>query len=474
MLARLAFVALMGFAIGALATSSALAISCGSTTNDTRFLAVCGLQRRSVPVDTAWKPEGSGVYIQWTDPQNIPRVGIITVQHFLDGNPNPSGNCDSQVNQWYAHFQGCPVPCPNCPSSPACVGDEANMIRVRVRCFRLAIAPYRELVASLPDGVVIGEIEPDDLCFLSHIEPIRLDTSYNLGLCIGQVVFIAGWGRTQTPPVIPGNDDPCRPIDPQFEARSLHVGVSTLRDTDCSLDGRAGQINFAVDVCSTTAAVQCHDSGGGLFVEVSGGQLRLIGVLFISGRAFMAQRHQLISSPNDETFLCRPCRPPACGDINGDAEHLQNCDDADCLEMMGERAVAPWCLGDLDGDGIAGTKTDLLIIRCDPDGPGTICDQNRWCWGDANLDGWVDGWDLELIRAVNGGGSVPCPLCGLCGGFSEWCRGDVNFDGVIDSADEDVVDGLDGILDDIMRTPYRCHIGAPGCPEPVNCQWPPP
>lgn len=105
--------------VGLLGVPRTRAISCGSVTNDSRFLAVCGLQRRSVPVDEGWKPEGSGTYIQWTDPQSIPRVGIITAQHFLDGNPNPSGTCDSQVDQWYAYFQGCPVPCSSCPCAPA-------------------------------------------------------------------------------------------------------------------------------------------------------------------------------------------------------------------------------------------------------------------------------------------------------------------------------------------------------------------
>ncbi|MBL8747259.1 MAG: hypothetical protein JNK58_13000 [Phycisphaerae bacterium] len=219
------------------------------------------------------------------------------------------------------------------------------MIRVRINCFSLATVPYREFLAGLPDGVAIGEIEPDDLCYLSHIDPIRLDTTNDLGLCIGQMVFIAGWGRTQTPPEILGNDDPCRAIDPMFEARSLHVGISTLNASDCALGGRGGSIKFATDNCQTTALVQCHDSGGGLLVEVPGGQLRLIGVLYTSGSAYMAQRHQLISSPADVTFFCRPCRPPACGDIDGDSGQLQDCDDHDCLEALGEWATRS-CLTD--------------------------------------------------------------------------------------------------------------------------------
>lgn len=344
------------------------------------------------------------------------------------------------------------------------------MMRVRVKCFSLATVPYRELTGGFPDGVVIGEVEPDDLCFQSHIEPIQLETAFNLELCSGQMVLLAGWGRTQSPPPDPNNDDPCRPIDPQFEARSLHVGVSSLvNNVTCTLDGRGGFIRFAVDPCPMSASVQCHDSGGGVLVEVAGGELRLIGVIVNSGIAFMAHRHQAISAPSDPTLLCRPCRPTACGDIDGDPFHFQECDDYDRLEALGEWAANPWCLGDMDGDGIAGSKTDLVMIRCDPGGTPIICDRNQWCWGDANLDGYVNSTDLQLIRNINGGGAVACPSCGVCGPIYEWCRGDVNFDGFIDMADEDVVDGLDGLVDGAMRSPYRCYQGAPGCVPPQSC-----
>ncbi|MBL8747168.1 MAG: hypothetical protein JNK58_12540 [Phycisphaerae bacterium] len=412
----------------------ALGISFGSTTTDSRFAAVCGLAPRARDADSAWFPDGSGTYIQWTDPQNNQRVGIVTVQHFLDGNANPSGNCDSQQNLWYAYFQGCPEVCNNCPCLPLCVGENEDMIRVRIKCFSLATAPYRELLGSIPDGVVIGEIEPDDLCFLSHITPIQMETPSNLGLCAGQTVRLAGWGRTRSP--VPNGifTDPCDPVDPEFEARSLHVGLSILSYIGCSKDGRTGTIKYetggwshSIATCSPYAGVECHDSGGALLVDIPGGQLRLIGVFSTPGSAYMVQRHQSISAPTDPTFLCRPCRPAACGDIDGDSFHRQNCDDRDCLDALGEWEVNPWCLGDMDGDRIAGTKLDVDMIKCDPGGNPVFCDRNQWCWGDANLDGYVDSADLQLIRDINGGGSVACPSCGACGEIYEWCRGDVNL-----------------------------------------------
>lgn len=57
------------------ASADVLAISCGSTTTDSRFLAVCGLAPRSRPANESWLPDGSGVYVQWTDPDNNPGSG---------------------------------------------------------------------------------------------------------------------------------------------------------------------------------------------------------------------------------------------------------------------------------------------------------------------------------------------------------------------------------------------------------------
>ncbi len=137
------------------------------------------------------------------------------MQHFLDGNPNPTGACTSQVDQWYAYFRGCPEVCSNCPCAPLCVGENEDMIRVRIACFRLATAPFREGT----DGVAIGEIEPADVCFLSHITPIQIDSPYNLELCTGQLVYLAGWGRTQRTNV------PCdQRIEPENEAKEPPCG----------------------------------------------------------------------------------------------------------------------------------------------------------------------------------------------------------------------------------------------------------
>ncbi|MBL8747172.1 MAG: hypothetical protein JNK58_12560 [Phycisphaerae bacterium] len=172
--------------------SPAFAVSCGSEPTDSRFLAVCGLAPRSLAVDESWLPEGSGTFVRWTDPANNERVGIITVQHFLDNNANPSDTCSSQEELWYAYFQACVTPCGSCPCYPLCLGTNENMIRVRVKCFRLATAPFREFAGSIPDGVVIGEIEPDDLCFLDHIDPIEIASPFDLSLCSGQLMYVAG------------------------------------------------------------------------------------------------------------------------------------------------------------------------------------------------------------------------------------------------------------------------------------------
>ncbi len=53
------------FLIGA---SRAHAVSCGTTPLDSRFDAVCGLAPRAWAPDSTWLPEGSGTYVQWTDP----------------------------------------------------------------------------------------------------------------------------------------------------------------------------------------------------------------------------------------------------------------------------------------------------------------------------------------------------------------------------------------------------------------------
>jgi hypothetical protein len=460
-----------------LATSKALAVFCGSTPLDSRFDAVCGLAPRAWVYDETWRPEGSGTYVQWTDPQNVQRVGIITVQHFLDGNPNPSGDCTSQVGLWYAYFRGCSEACPNCPCANVCMGVSEDITRVRITCFRLATLPYREITFGLPDGVVIGEIEPCDLSSIAHITPIQIDTPYNLDLCTGQMLYLAGWGRTR--------NVPCGvAIEPENEAKSLHVGLSSITSIGCFKDGRSGGVSFAPNDenpqtgCGLYGGVSCHDSGGAALVEGPGGSLRLIGVLATQGVMFFAARHQEISDPDDPTFIRRPCRPEACGDIDGDPLHLQDCDDAECLDALDEWPVNPWCLGDMDGDGIAGTKVDVNMIKCDPGGNPNFCDRNQWCWGDANLDGYVNSTDIQLVRDIRAQGTAPdfsvsCNVCAACPPLYEWCRGDVNFDGVVDAEDETIVDSLDGVVDGAMHLSYRCFQGAPGCEPPDPCPPPP-
>ncbi|MBL8747171.1 MAG: hypothetical protein JNK58_12555 [Phycisphaerae bacterium] len=267
-------------------------------------------------------------------------------------------------------------------------------------------------------------------------------------------------------------------VDAQHEARSLHVGVSSLVSVGCTKDGRKGNIQLAQGGyvpqtgCEPYARVECHDSGGGVFIEAGGGSLRLVGVIVTATSAFMAVRHQAISAPSDTEYLCRPCRPAACGDINGDEEHLQNCDDAECLEALGEWEVTPWCLGDMDGDGIAGTKMDINLIKCDPGGGIVMCDRNQWCYGDANLDGYVTIDDLNLIQSIRSTGvapeySVNCPACGACGAPFERCRGDINFDGVVDATDASEVAGL--LAGTTNQAGYRCYQGAAGCTPPGQC-----
>ncbi len=251
-------------------------------------------------------------------------------------------------------------------------------------------------------------------------------------------------------------------------------------------DGRKGELHFAAgdwtpqSGCGVYASVECHDSGGGLFVEGPGGSLRLIGVIFTSGAVFLAARHQEVSAPNGTTFFCHPCRGRACGDINGDSMQRVDCADQCCLAALGKWPVIPWCLGDMDGDGWAGTDMDVMMIQCPSPAPpfgARRCDRNQWCYGDANLDGSVNSVDLQLIRDVRAGGASPdfavsCRMCGACPPPYEWCRGDVNFDGFIDAGDEDIVDGLDGIMNGAMSAPYQCYQGAPGCEPPGPCPTP--
>ncbi len=96
----------------------------------------------------------------------------------------------------------------------------------------------------------------------------------------------------------------------------------------------------------------------------------------------------------------------------------------------GDPAVLPEaCAADLSGDGLIGTADvasmidALLTGACGPAGP-LICT----CKGDVNLDGIVDGADIQpfIVQVMNPGDPAVLP---------EACAADVNDDGLIDGAD---------------------------------------
>jgi hypothetical protein len=62
----------------------ARAVIRGNDPADPRLLAVCGLQRRSVPEDENWQVEDSGVLVKWTNGSSATQYGIATIRHFID------------------------------------------------------------------------------------------------------------------------------------------------------------------------------------------------------------------------------------------------------------------------------------------------------------------------------------------------------------------------------------------------------
>lgn len=122
----LAGLALVAALLGA--GADALGVTCGGAPTDARFLAVCGLQRRSVGFDELWEADRSGVYVRWTDAYSVSHVGIVTARHHLD-----TGTTDHAVfvqqDNWYAYFS-----MPDCttytfsgPRYPLCIGANEDL-----------------------------------------------------------------------------------------------------------------------------------------------------------------------------------------------------------------------------------------------------------------------------------------------------------------------------------------------------------
>lgn len=327
-----------------------------------------------------------------------------------------------------------------------------DVIRVRIKCFRLAAGefyfPPQGQMQGYVDAVVVGEIEPEDVCFVSHITPMIASSPFNLehglDVCSGQPVHIAGWGKTV--------DASCASILQQ----RLLVGTSSIVDITCALtSGRHGSMELAEGECSTekqscTTQPNTGDSGGAVAVEIPDGSLRLIGVLRTPTEAFIAIEHQSLTPSPGSAYLCRPCRPRPCGDINGDG--FETFADRIALMNQGAHDVACWCLGDMNGNGCSGDPQDLSMIAC-PLCP-FMCNRNQWCYGDANLDGSVNEADYQFVAAnisyydEHWGGQ--CPSCTICE-VRDWCRGDLNCDGFVDAND----------LAEVRRL---VPIGSPGYP----------
>ncbi len=399
---------------------------------------------------------------------------IVTIRHFIADQYAPAtGACDvgvSPATEWYAYFRGCPDPGNNPPCLNLCVGPDEDMIRVRIKCFTLATGEFTFPPLPLNDGVVVAEIEPADVCFVAHIAPIPVvrPNDADVDLCMGKPVYIAGWGDTK-----PGH---CTPAG---DAGTLRVATAAISYVGCSQSGRYGSIGLMTESCPE--GPQCianggeHDSGGGVIVEMPDLSLGLVGTIEYPSLAVMSARHQEFTTSPGTDFLCRPCRGLPCADIDGDL--VEDCFDRVCLEALGPWEVTPWCLGDLNGDGIAGSEDDLGMVRCFPEDPTyqPACDRNQWCFGDANLDGWVKADDRTLIqqvRAMGIEGTYLCPTCHACPPPWEWCRGDVNFDGLVDATDEQIV--IDLLLTTTNQVGYRCYQGADGCVPPETCPEPPP
>jgi hypothetical protein len=437
----------------ALATPAG-AITCASAPTDGRFDAVCGLApraRENTLPWSEWYPEGSGVLIQWTDPQQNTRVGILTVRHFIDHNGTPNGSCTIQTDLWYAYFRGCPEP-PGPPPQHICPCTLDETTRVRVTCFTL---PDGEFYSSPgTDGLVIGEIHPEDLGCLSHITPFTIASPVELTLCAEAHVHIAGWGQRLYAECCLCSPEP---------ARTLAVGTTRIKAIDCKHSAREATIWFD-SFCSNNSGCLAsglpHDSGGALLVEMPDLSFRLVGVIRTSTSALMAVQHHLITPPSAQ-HLCTPCWPiTKCGDVNNDGR--VDCDDLDLLlclraQDLAPWPVGPWCPGDLDGDGLAGHIPDLKETKCDRADPDVfgVC-VPYFCPGDVNRDGWVNSDDFDLIwEYLDGVGSRPCP-CHSCFAQYESCPWDVNFDGVVDGNDLLLASGS-----------HQCSVHSSGCGVPI-------
>lgn len=308
---------------------------------------------------------------------------------------------------------------------------------------------------------MVGEIEPDDVCFLSHITPMPLSSPFNLAneldLCIGQPVHIAGWGKTV--------NSQCQGVPQQ----RLLVGTASIAHVSCPLtSGRHGSIFLNVGSCDAEkgecgTSPNTGDSGGAVAIEMPDGSLRLIGVFKTSVEAFIAAEHQSLTPSPGTTYLCRPCRKRPCGDINGDG--FENFADQMALITQGARDVACWCLGDMNGNGCSGDPADVSIVN-GPLHPPT-CNRNEWCYGDANLDGLVNEADYQFvlnnISYYDEHWAGQCPTCAACE-VREWCRGDLNCDGFVDEFDLDEVRRLVPV----GSPGYGCVRNEPECSPTLN------
>lgn len=268
---------------------------------------------------------------------------------------------------------------------------------------------------------------------------------------MGYEAFIAGWGEWASPGYCDG------PLGPKG---TLHVGTTAISSVGCTLNGRKGNISIqsGYTPCGTCiASGREGDSGGALCIELGDGSMGVIGITQTGTTAFMAAAHHLIT-PTGTNYLCTPCHPvPAgCGDMNGDEK--EDCDDLDILLQLSPWSVEPFCAGDLNGDGCAGTQEDLDKIFCDRENEFAFEQCFSTCRGDANRDGFVNSTDYNLIAAFLGTeDSLPCP-CQTCGDPRENCPLDLDFDGDVDLVDLGLVVGS-----------YQCT-NAPECvPSATPC-----